>query len=209
MDDTPDDADEGLTIFRTALGRASRDNRAMAPIETRSGDLVRARVAMIAPGDAPGGARFAMLRVRHAEFRPDRYWSFCDFPVALPATSTADVLGADALKVGDEVVVVLSARAEASRLADAPGHYSCRLHAASGAPEIPIERSTERIWAGLVERTEPPAAGELVLHLGSGLTCYVDATGEGPYPPESLEHGSWSEFILNEPFQPLVLRRAK
>ena len=123
----------------------------MAPIETRSGDLVRARVAMIAPGDAPGGARFAMLRVRHAEFRPDQYWSFCDFPIALPATSTADVLGAEALKVGDEVVVVLAARAEASRLADAVGHYSYRLHAAGKAPEIPIERSTERIYASLIE----------------------------------------------------------
>jgi hypothetical protein len=181
----------------------------MAPIETRSGDVVRARVEKIAPGDAPGALRLATLRMRHAEFRPDRFWSFCDVPVALPAKSTADVLGADSLKVGDDVVVVLAARAEASRLADAPGHYSCRLHAAGGAPEIPIERSTERIWAGLVERTEPPAAGELVLHLGSGLTCYVDAAGEGPYPPESIEHGSWCEFILAEPFTALVLRRAK
>jgi hypothetical protein len=181
----------------------------MASIETRSGDVVRARVEKIAPGGAPGAAVVATLRMRHAEFRPDRYWSFCDSPVALPAASTADVLGADALKVGDDVVVVLAARAEASRLAEAIGHYSCRLHAAGGAPEIPIERSTERIWAGLVERTEPPAGGELVLHLGSGLTCYVDPAGEGPYPPESIEHGSWCEFILEEPFQPLVLRRAK
>src|SRR5262247_3403243 len=126
----------------------------MASIETRPGDVVRARVEKVS-------AREAKLRMRHAEFRPDRYWSFCDFEVALPEKSSADVLGADALKAGDDVVVVLAARGEASRLADAPGHYSCRLHAASGAPEIPIERSTERIYAGLVERTEPPASGEL------------------------------------------------
>ena len=176
--------------------------------EPRSGDSVRARVEAISAA-GPGATRVATLRMRHAEFRPDRFWSFCDVPVALPAASSADVLGADALKAGDEVVVVLAARAEASRLAEAIGHYSCRLHAASGAPEIPIERSTERIWAGLVERTDPPAGGELVLHLGSGLTCYVDAAGEGPYPPESIEHGSWSEFILEEPFVPVVLRRAK
>jgi len=181
----------------------------MASIETRSGDVVRARVEKIAPGGAPGAAVVATLRMRHAEFRPDRYWSFCDVVVVLPEKSSAEVLGSDALKVGEDVVVVLAARGEASRLADSPGHYSCRLHAAGGAPEIPIERSTERVYAGLVERTEPPASGELVLHLGSGLTCYVEPAGEGPYPPDSIEHGSWSEFIFEEPFQPLVLRRAK
>jgi hypothetical protein len=181
----------------------------MASIETRSGDSVRARVEKIVPGDAPGTPRVATLRMRHAEFKPDRFWSFCDVAVALPAASTADVLGADALKAGDEVKVVLAARAEASRVADAPGHYTCRLHAAGSAPEIPIERSTERIHAGLIERTEPPAGGELVLHLGSGVTCYVELAGDGPFPPESIEHGSWCEFILEAPFAALVLRREK
>jgi len=45
--------------------------------------------------------------------------------------------------------------------------------------------------------------------LGSGLTCYVEPAGEGPYPPDPIEHGSWSEFILEEPFEALVLRRVK
>jgi hypothetical protein len=63
-----------------------------------------------------------------------------------------------------------------------PGNYSCRLHAAAEIPAIPIERSSDRIWAGLVERTDPPASGEVVLHMGSGLTCYVELAGDGPYP---------------------------
>jgi hypothetical protein len=202
-------ADEGPQIFRTARGGSTRDNRATASVETRSGDVVRARVEKITPGGAPGAARVATLRMRHAEFKPDRFWSFCDVVVALPETSSPDVLGADTLKSGDDVLVVLAARSEASRTADTLGHYSCRLHAAGKAPEIPIERSTERIYAGLIERSEPPAGGEVVLHLGSGLTCYVELAGDGPYPPESLEHGSWCEFILDEPFAVLVLRRAK
>jgi hypothetical protein len=49
-------------------------------------------------------------------------------------------------------------------------------------PGDPIERSSDRIWAGLVERTDPPASGEVVLHMGSGLTCYVELAGDGPYP---------------------------
>jgi hypothetical protein len=37
-------ADEGPQIFRTARGGSTRDNRAIASVETRSGDVVRAGV---------------------------------------------------------------------------------------------------------------------------------------------------------------------
>jgi hypothetical protein len=166
--------------------------------EPRPGDVVSARVEKIA---AAGGRRVATLRRRHADFRADRPQSFCDVAVALDA-------GAPALREGDDVELVLSAHAEASRVADAPGNYSCRLHAAGEVPAIPIERASDRIWCGLIERSTPPASGDLVLHLGSGLTCYLELSGEGPFPPESIEHGSFAEFILEEPLQALLLRRA-
>jgi hypothetical protein len=169
--------------------------------EARPGDVVRARVERIAEAD---GRRVATLRRRHADFRPAQAWSFCDVVVELPGAG-ADAL---ALREGDEVEVVLAARAEAARLSDLPGQYSCRLHAAAELPAIPIERSTDRIYAGLIERSDPPASGDVVLHLGSGLTCYVEVAGEGPYPPEALEHGTFAEFILEEPLRTLVLRKA-
>jgi hypothetical protein len=173
--------------------------------QTRPGDVVRARVEKIAMVD---GRCVATLRRRHADFKAERAQSFCDVVVALPGPAAA-AAGADAsaLREGDEVEVVLSARAEAARVADLPGNYSCRLHAAKEIPAIPIERSTERIWAGLVERTDPPASGDVVLHLGSGLTCYVELAGEGPFPPEAIEHGTFAEFILEEPLRALLLRK--
>jgi len=171
---------------------------------TRAADRAHARVESIT---RDGGRIVATLRMRHASFRPDRFWSFCDVVVTFD-DEVVPARDAAALRIGDEVDFVLVARAEASRAADAPGHYSCRLHAADEAPMIPIERSTERIFGGLIERSEPPAAGDLVLHLGSGLTCYVEPAGEGPFPAESLEHGSWSEFILEEPLRVAWLGRA-
>jgi len=172
---------------------------------TRPGDVVRARFEKIAD---VGGRRVATLRRRHADFRAERAWSFCDFVVELPPpAASAAGGGVPALREGDEVEVVLAARAEAARVADVPGNYSCRLHAASEIPAIPIERSTDRIWAGLVERTDPPASGDVVLHMGSGLTCYVELAGEGPYPPEAIEHGTFAEFIFEEPLRALLLRK--
>lgn len=174
--------------------------------QIRSGDVVRARVEKIATVD---GRRVAMLRRRHADFKPDRAQSFCDVVVALPDPGTAAAgAGAPALREGDEVEIVLAARAEAARVADVPGNYSCRLHAAAELPAIPIERSTDRIYAGLIERSEPPAGGDAVLHMGSGLTCYVELAGEGPFPPEAIDHGTFAEFILEEPLQALLLRKA-
>jgi hypothetical protein len=167
--------------------------------QARPGDVVSARVERIATAD---GRRVATLRRRHADWKPDRAWSFCDVAVELPAASAA------ALRAGDEVELVLSAHAEASRVADVPGNYSCRVHAAHEVPAIPIERASDRIYAGLIERSEPPASGEIALHLGSGLTCYVELAGDGPFPPESIEHGTFAEFILEEPLQALLLRKA-
>ena len=120
------------------------------------------------------------------------------------------MLPADAppLALADEIEFVLASVAEASRQADAPGHYSCRLHPASEGPQLAPERAEEGIYGGLVERTEPPAGGELVLHLGSGVTCYPRLVGEGPFPDASLEHGEWSEFILREPHELAWLARA-
>src|SRR5262249_50773063 len=151
---------------------------------------------------ADDGRRVATLRRRHAEFKADRAWSFCDVVVELPAASAA------ALREGDEVELVLAAKSEASRVADVPGNYSCRVHSAKEVPAIPIERASDRIYAGLIERSEPPAAGEIVLHLGSGLTCYLELAGDGPFPPESIDHGTFAEFILEEPLQALLLRKA-
>lgn len=177
--------------------------------EARPGDVVSARIERIA---VDGGRRVATLRRRHADFRADHPWSFCDVAVELPPAAAAQGAAAQGaaappLREGDEVELVLTARAEASRVADAPGNYSCRLHSAKEIPAIPIERASDRIWCGLIERSEPPAAGDLVLHLGSGLTCHVELAGEGPFPPESIEHGSFAEFILEEPLRALVLRR--
>ena len=175
--------------------------------EARPGDVVRARVERIASVD---GRIVATLRRRHADFRADRAWSFCDVVVAVPTpAASAASGGAAALRDGDEVELVLVAQAEAARVADLPGNYSCRLHAAAEIPAIPIERSSDRIWAGLVERTDPPASGDVVLHMGSGLTCYVELAGEGPYPPEALEHGTFAEFILEEPLRALLLRKVE
>lgn len=157
------------------------------------------------PGDATRGAireltttsdgrRRAVVRLRHADYRADRWWSWCDLPVVLPAE-------APPLALGDEVEIVLASVADASRQADGPGHYSCRLHPASEAPQLPPERSEDGVHGGLIERSEPPAGGDLVLHLGSGLTCHPRLVGEGPFPAASLEHGEWSEFILLEPHE--------
>ena len=167
--------------------------------QPRPGDVVSLRVERLATVD---GRRVATLRRRHADFKRDRPWSFCDVAVELPAAPAA------ALREGDEVELVLAAKAEASRVSDAPGNYSCRVHPAAELPAIPIERAADRIYAGLIERSEPPAAGELVLHLGSGLTCYLELAGDGPFPPESIEHGTFAEFILEEPLQALLLQRA-
>lgn len=168
--------------------------------EPRPGDVVSARVERIA---LEGGRRVATLRRRHADFRPDRAWSYCDIVVELAAGA-----GTPPLREGDEVELVLAAKAEASRVADAPGNYSCRVHSAKEIPAIPIERASDRIYAGLIERSEPPASGDLVLHLGSGLACYVELAGGGPFPPESIEHGTFAEFILEEPLRAALLRRA-
>ena len=167
--------------------------------QPRPGDVVSVRVESVA---AVQGRRVATLRRRHADFKPDCAWSFCDVVVELPAPPAA------APREGDEVELVLTAKGEASRVADVPGNYSCRVHAAKEVPAIPIERASDRIYAGLIERSEPPAAGEIVLHLSSGLTCYLELAGDGPFPPESIEHGTFAEFILEEPLQPLLLRKA-
>ena len=156
----------------------------------RPSDVRRAAVREIST--RADGRRVATLRLRHADYRTDRWWSFCDVPVLVPAEFGE-------LRLADEVEVVLASVAEASRLADAPGHYSCRLNPAAEAPVLPPERAVDGVYGGLIERTEPPDGGDLILHLGSGLTCYPQLTGEGPFPPASLRHGEWSEFILLEP----------
>ncbi len=164
----------------------------------RSSDLSRGAIRQLST--TADGRRIAVLRFRHQDYRGDRWWSWHDLPVVVPA----DV---DTLHPADEVEVVLASVADASRSADGPGHYSCRLHPASEAPNLPPDRSTDGVHGGLIERTEPPAGGDLVLHLGSGLTCYPRLTGEGPFPPASIEHGEWSEFIFVEPHEVLHLRR--
>ncbi len=164
----------------------------------RASDVARGAIRQLAI--AADGGRIATLRLRHADYRTDRWWSWCDLQVALPAD-------APPLELADEVEVVLASVAEASRQADAPGHYACRLHPANEGPQLPPERAEDRVYGGLVERTEPPSGGEIVLHLGSNLTCYVQLEGEGPFPPASLEHGEWSEFILVEPHALRSLRR--
>ena len=166
----------------------------------RSGDAARAAIRELSTG--ADGRRCAMLRFRHADYRADRWWSFCDLAVALPAD-------APPLALADEVEFVLASRADASRVADAPGHYSCRLHPAVQGPQLPPERSTDGVYGGLVERTEPPAGGDLVLHLGSGVTCYPRLDGEGPVPTEALQHGEWAEFILREPLELALVRRVE
>jgi hypothetical protein len=148
----------------------------------------------------PDGGRKATLRLEHKDYRADRWWSWCDLAVAVPRE-------AGALQLGDRVELVLGSVADASRVADAPGHYSCRVHPASEAPVLPPERSVDSVYGGLVERSEPPDQGDLILHLGSGLTCYVELGGDGPFPPESLRHGEWSEFILVEPHRLAHLAR--
>jgi hypothetical protein len=146
-----------------------------------------------------GGGRVATLRLRHADYRADRWWSFCDLDVVVPQSCGE-------LRAGDEVEVVLQSVADASRVADGPGHYSCRLHPAGEAPVLPPERAVDGVHGGLVERTEPPEGGEIVLHLGSGLTCLPRLDGPGPFPPEAVRHGEWSEFILVEPHEVALLR---
>jgi hypothetical protein len=141
-----------------------------------------------------GGVRVATLRFCHRDYRADRWWSWCDVDVKVPSD-------AGPVALADEVRVVLASGADASRVADGPGHYSCRLHPASEAPVLPPERATDGVYGGLIERTEPPLGGDLLVHLGSGLTCHPQLRGEGPFPAESLTHGEWSEFILLEPHE--------
>lgn len=166
----------------------------------RQGDVARGAIRELSTG--PDGRRRATLRLRHADYRTDRWWSWCDLPVLLPAD-------APVVALADEVEFVLASAAEASRLADAPGHYSCRLHPATEGPQLPPERSTDGVHGGLIERGEPPAGGDLVLHLGSGVTCYPRLVGEGPFPPASLQHGEWAEFILAEPHELAWLKRVE
>ena len=166
----------------------------------RANDVARAAVRELK--SAADGRRLATLRMRHADYRADRWWSWCDLEVVLPAD-------APPLKLADEVEFVLASVADASRLADAPGHYTCRIHPATEAPQLPPERAVDGVHGGLIERTEPPRGGDVVLHLGSGVTCLVQLRGEGPFPPDSLDHGTWSEFILIEPHELALLRRAE
>lgn len=165
----------------------------------RSSDFCRGVVRAL-ERDAQG-RRVATLRMRHADYRTDRWWSWCDLAVVVPDDTPE-------LGLADEVEFVLASVADASRCADAPGHYSCRLHPAHEAPQLAPERAEEGVYGGLIERTEPPAGGDVVLHLGSGVTCYPQLAGEGPYPPGSLAHGEWSEWILAEPHALAALRRS-
>ena len=164
----------------------------------RRGDVTTARVRELLA--TPDGGRIATLRFEHKDYRADRWWSWCDLKVLVPRE-------AGVLQLGDTVEVVLGSVADASRLADAPGHYSCRLHPASEAPVLPPERAVDSVFGGLIERSEPPESGDLILHLGSGLTCLPKLEGEGPFPPESLRHGEWAELILLEPHRLEHLRR--
>jgi len=165
----------------------------------RRSDVTIARVKALE--ETAPGRRVATLRLAHRDHRADRWWSFCDLAVVVPD-------GVGELRPGDAVEIVLGSGADASRVADGPGHYSCRLHPASEPPVLPPERAQDGVFGGLIERTEPPDGGDLVLHLGSGLTCYPQLAGEGPFPPESLRHGEWSEFILHEPHRVVHLVRA-
>jgi len=162
--------------------------------------LATAAIRELATG--ADGRRRATLRFRHGDYRADRWWSWCDLVVVLPPE-------APPLALADEIEFVLASGAEASRVADGPGHYSCRLHPAVQGPQLPPERSTDGVYGGLVERTEPPAGGDLVLHLGSGVTCYPRLDGEGPFPAASLQHGEWAEFILREPLELAFVRRVE
>ena len=164
----------------------------------RASDAARGAIRQLSTDGA--GRRLAIVRLRHADYRADRWWSWCDLPIVLPAD-------APPLALADEVLLVLAGVAEASRQADAPGHYSCRLHPASEGPQLPPERVEDRVYCGLIERGEPPRGGALILHLGSSITCYLELEGEGPFPPASLDHGEWSEFILAEPLGVASLQR--
>jgi len=166
----------------------------------RASDVTTATVHALSK--SKGGERIATLRFRHREYRPDRWWSWHELAVIVPEDALE-------LAAGDEVEVVLASVADASRVADAPGHYSCRLHPANEAPVLPPERAVDGVHGGLIERSEPPAGGDLVLHLGSGLTSYPKLDGEGPFPAESLQHGEWTEFILAEPHRVAHLARRK
>ncbi|MSR46191.1 MAG: hypothetical protein EXS13_03855 [Planctomycetes bacterium] len=170
----------------------------MRTSHVRPSDIARAAIRLLA--SSADGRRVATLRFRHADYRTDRWWCWCDLEVVLPQD-------APPLALADEIEFVLASVADASRMADGPGHYSCRLHPASEGPQLSPERAEDGVYGGLIERTEPPAGGELVLHLGSGVTCYPQLTGEGPFPPESLAHGEWSEFIFMEPHELCWLRK--
>lgn len=165
-------------------------------------DRTEAEVEAVKWGD---GVWLVTLRRRHADFRADRYWSYCDLLVEVDPEAPDMPRGP--LQRGDVVEVVLASIASAARPAEEPG-YAFKLAPASEAPVLMPPRPGPDGWhAGLVQREEPPDGGGVIFHLGSGLTCYPD----GALSPEGIEpppcDGEWWELRFEGPHRVLFLRR--
>ncbi len=129
------------------------------------------------------------IRVRHEDFDPRRWWSYCDLTVRLPRTAPRP-------EHGREAELVLECTATAAEETDG-GAYACKVHEASQPPLCPPERPDARQrYLGLVEREEPPHSGPVILHLGSGVTCYVTLPSD--FDGSAIEHFTWWEFTFGE-----------
>jgi hypothetical protein len=123
---------------------------------------------------AAGEGQSLQLSRRHRDFRPDRYWSHVELRVFVRRSLLPD----HGVKVGEQFAVVLGGQVTAARPAPEPG-YAAKLSPAQIAPQLlPPRVEDDGFYAGLIQRDEPPDGGEIVLHLGSGLTCYPHLDAE-------------------------------
>lgn len=168
--------------------------------EPSSRDFRLCRVLDVTP--AAAGARLR-IRMEHDDHDPARAWSWCELEVALPDHLAVPEPGATGS-------IVLRSRVVEARESELEGVYSCKLQPASRQPTYGYERAREGFYSGLIERDAVEEA-ELLFHMGSGLTSYVELADEEVADPEELETGTWWELRFEEPhgvlaFEPSTAR---
>ena len=137
------------------------------------------------------------VSLRHKDYRPDRFWSHCELEVFLPA-------GADPPPVPCRARLVFTARAARAGDSDAPGAYSCRVSASDQAPLcLPERPGDDGLFIGLTERGDPPDEGEVIFHMGSGVTCYVEMPED--FDGAEPESSQWWQFAFPDGLEVLVM----
>ena len=142
------------------------------------------------------GAGVARLRIQHEDYADERDWSWCDLTVRLPG-------GVAVPGVGETAELVLASIVESACPSELEGIYSCKLQPASFQPTFGFERAKGSTYSGLIERDDLEAGGDVVLHMGSGLTCYARFDEASDLDLSEIRHGEWWDLSLREPHEAL------